>query len=232
MTKKLKFKYPDPSILKKIPNFIKLFFYDLKNKNMSFNEYGLTLFCGRQGAGKTMAMTYYLEAMRQKYPDVHILTNYFYKNQTKSLDSVDDIMSYRNGDNGVIFAIDEIQNEFSSTAWKDFPEFLLSEITQQRKQKVKIVGTSQVFTRVVKQLREQTYEVVECNTLFGRWTFTKCFDAEEYNLIVDNPILKQKLRRLYRHNFIQTDNIRDLYDSYAKIESIKSKKYDVNKYNI
>jgi len=32
-----------------------------------FREYGLTMFCGRQGGGKTVSMVEYLERMRKKY---------------------------------------------------------------------------------------------------------------------------------------------------------------------
>ena len=41
--------------------------------------------------------------------------------------------AFKNGTDGVIFAIDEIQNEFSCANSKDFPETLLSQVTQQRK---------------------------------------------------------------------------------------------------
>lgn len=198
---------------------------EAKKNGLVFSEYGLTLFCGRQGAGKTMAMTEYLERMRKKYPKVKIYTNYGYKHEDGPITNWRDIVTIRNGLDGVIFAIDEIQNEWSSEKWRDFPEFLLSEITQQRKQRIKIVGTSQVFSRVVKQLREQCYEVVECFTFAGRWTFTKAFDAEEYNFVLDNPEKKMKLRRLWRHNFIQTDELRALYDSYARIERLGREKF-------
>ena len=50
-----------------------------------------------------------------------------------------------NGNKGVMFAIDKIHSEWPSASWKDFPEVLLSEITQQRKQLIKIVASSQVF---------------------------------------------------------------------------------------
>jgi len=183
-----------------------------------FNEYGLTMYCGRQGAGKTVGMTEYLERMRRKYPKVKIVTNYGYIHEDYSMASWEDFFTIRNGLDGVIFAIDELQNEYNSNAWKTFPEGLLSEITQQRKQRIKIVASSQVYTRVVKPLREQTFEVVECTTLAGRWTFMKCFDAEDYNMVIDDPIKKQKLRRLYRRNFVQDKKIRELYNSYAKIE--------------
>jgi hypothetical protein len=201
----------------KMVDLIRLFRYGI-----GFNEYGLTIFCGRQGAGKTMAMVEYLERARVKYPDAIIITNFGYKGQDRAMFSWRDLVEVRNGVNGVIFAIDEIQNEYDSTKWKDFPEQLLSQITMQRKQRIKIVATSQVFTRVVKQLREQCFEVVECGTLFGRWTFTKCFDAGEYNAVIDNPEKKSKLYRLWRYTFIQSDYLRDRYDSFAVIEKLKT----------
>ncbi len=209
---------------KKLFQFLCWKYEDTKNflKNgREFNLYGLTIFCGRQGAGKTIAMTEYLERIRKRYPDALIITNYGYIHETKALESWEDFFNVRNGTKGVIFALDEIQNEWDNTKWKDFPESILREITQQRKQRVKIVGTSQVFSRVVKQLREQCFEVVECFTLLGRWTFTKAFDAEDYNAVIDSPEKKQKLHRLWRYSFIQHNSIRELYDTYLKIEKIQ-----------
>lgn len=223
--KKIKYKrYSLEGFWKKFFKFWYWLAVDLRNIRKfgrPFSEYGLTMYCGRQGYGKTIGMLEYLERMRHKYPDCLILTNFAYKHETRPFVDWKDFFDVRNGEKGVIFAIDEIQNEFTSTAWKNFPETLLSEITQQRKQKIKIVATSQVFTRVAKPLREQTFEVVECRTLANRWTFTKAFDAEEYNAVIDQPVLKNKLHRLWRRNFIQDNALRELYDSYAKIERIK-----------
>ncbi|MCL1950598.1 MAG: hypothetical protein FWF59_12785 [Turicibacter sp.] len=217
--------YSEVGFFQKLGRFLWLkakdFRLALKDKNTDFKEFGLTLYCGRQGGGKTTAMTEYLERMRRKYPGCVVLTNYGYANQDREFQDWNDFFEVRNGQKGVIFAIDEIQNEFNSTAWRNFPETLLSEITQQRKQRVKIIATSQVFGRVAKPLREQCYEVVECRTFLGRWTFTRAFDAYEYNHIVDNPEKKSKLRRLWRKSFVQDAGLRALYDSYAKIERIQ-----------
>lgn len=187
----------------------------------TFDEYGLTIYCGRQGAGKTMSMVQYLEEMRWKYPHALIGTNFGYKNQDFEIEDWQQFYDVRNGENGVIFAFDEIQNEWDSSKWDKFPDGLLRQITMQRKQKIKIVATSQVFTRVVKALREQTFEVVECYTLLGRWTFCKCFDADEYNAVIDSPEKKRKLYKKWKKSYIQTDNLRNLYDTWLVIEKLR-----------
>lgn len=230
MKRKIEKVYSKLRFIKKFGLFFVWKFRDIKYNAANpdlFNDFGLTLFTGRQGAGKTMALVEHLEQLRRRYPKALILTNFNYKYQTQPFEDWNDLYNVRNGNHGVIFCIDEIQNEFSSATSKNFPEGLLAEITQQRKQKIKILGTSQVFTRVAKPLREQTYEVVECITVAGRWTWCKCFDADDYNEVIDNPTpeKKFKLRRKWRKNFIQDNEIRELYDSYAKVERMKKTTY-------
>ena len=192
-----------------------------------FKPYGLTCFVGRQGGGKTISMVEYLDRMKEMYPDCIVVTNFNYIKQDLPFTSWRQFTEVRNGLNGVIFAIDELQNEYNSNNWKDFPEDLLSVVTMQRKQRIKIIATSQVFTRVVKQLREQCYEVVECKTFLGRWTRQKCYDADDYNYIIDNPTPERKFktRKKWKYSFIQSNLVRKLFDSYAVVESIKQKEY-------
>lgn len=192
-----------------------------------FKPYGLTCFVGRQGGGKTISMVEYLDRMKELYPDAIVITNFNYVKQDIPFTSWRQFTEVRNGLDGVIFAIDELQNEYNSNNWKDFPEDLLSVVTMQRKQRIKIVATSQVFTRVVKQLREQCYEVVECKTFFGRWTKQKCYDADDYNYIIEKgtPERRFKTRKKWKYSFIQSNFIRNLFDSYSVVESIKQKEY-------
>lgn len=46
-----------------------------------FDLYGLTIFCGRQGGGKTISMVEYLDKMKELYPDCKIITNFNYIRQ-------------------------------------------------------------------------------------------------------------------------------------------------------
>jgi hypothetical protein len=207
-------------------DFIKYKIWDLKHFDKdAFPDYGMTIYCGRQGGGKTTAMVEYLERMRLKYPKCLIITNFGYKYEDYPMLSWRDFFKYRNDKYGVIFAIDEFQNEYNSNDYRDFPEELLRQITQQRKQKIKIVATSQVFTRVVKQVREQCYEVVECTTIGGRWTFLKCFDADDYNLAIDNIEKKHKLRRKWRRNFVQTNALRDTFASFDIVKKLEKMQF-------
>lgn len=216
--------------LSMIVDFIRWKIYDLLLLIINgrlFEEYGLTIYCGRQGGGKSISMVEYLDRIKKIYPNCMIVTNFNYIRQDMPFTDWRQFTTLRNGTDGIIFAIDELQNEYNSTNWQDFPEEILSVVTQQRKQRIKIVATSQVFTRVVKQLREQCYEVVECKTFFGRWTKQKCFDADDYNYIIDNPTPERKFRtpKKWRYSFIQSNYIRNSFDSYAVVKNMENKQF-------
>lgn len=209
------------NLLIKLASFFKLKVVDVirYSKEKSFNEYGLTLFCGMQGYGKTMSLVEKLEEIRHEFPEVMICTNFGYAHEDLALTDWQQILELRN-EEGIVFAIDEIQNEFDVYDVRNFSTRILRTVTQQRKQKIKIYGTSQHFNRVSKPLREQTFEVVDCYTVLGRWTFQKCFDAMEYQAVLDSPERKNRLSRKWRKNFIQTDYLRNVYDSYKVINEM------------
>lgn len=216
--------------MKKFMQFIKYKWLDRKEyKDMKkrgikpFKEFGLTLFTGRQGAGKTMSMVYEAERLRSIYPDLYIASNFGYEFQHAELKSLADIANAvlyaKELDcSGVLILWDEIQNDFDS--FSKVSKDVLRVVTQQRKQGIKILGTSQVFTRVSKALREQTFEVAVCNTIMGRYTRTRYYDADEYSHNIEKPDEKKNLHRLRTTTFIQTDELRGHYDSYAVIKAL------------
>lgn len=201
-----------------------------------FKDFGLTLFTGRQGAGKTMTLVYEAERYRLEYPNLYIASNFGYVHENEPLKSLADIPNAVLRANelnciGVLILWDEIQNDFDS--FSKVSKDVLRVITQQRKQSIKILGTSQVFTRVSKALREQTYEVVVCNTIMGRYTRGRFYDADEFSHNIDRPEEKKQLHRLRKVSFIQTDDLRDLYDSYAVIKTLSEQaKEEKNNTNI
>lgn len=196
----------------------------IRNDKETFKPYGCWFFVGKQGAGKTMSLVETLERLRKKYPKAKIYTNFDYKYETQPLTKLTDLLNrdLYNGKYGTIFVIDEIQNEFSCSTSKDFPETVLSLVTQQRKNHILILTTSQVFTRVSKPLREQCYRAIECSTLFGRYTMCRHYDGIDYADAVDKSedYKHEHRRRIEYHSFVQTDKLRECFDSYKLIERL------------
>ena len=196
----------------------------IRDDKETFKPYGCWFFVGKQGAGKTMSLVETLERYRKQYPKCKIYTNFDYKYETQPLTKLTDLLNrdLYNGKYGTIFVIDEIQNEFSASTSRDFPESVLSLVTQQRKNHILILTTSQVFTRVSKPLREQCYRAIECSTFLGRYTMCRHYDGIEYADAVDksDDYKKEHRKRLEYHSFVQTDKLRDCFDSYKLIERL------------
>lgn len=188
--------------------------------------YGIWLYCGLYGQGKTMALTEYLLRMRKKYGDkIYISTNYGFKDEDFPLNSWQELLTTY--DRPVIFGYDEIQNEFNSRDYRNFPYELVTLLTQNRKGHGKqIVGTAQRYCRVDKCIRELCTHVIECRTFFGRWTSTKKYDVEDYEEYLNQiDVMKKKKIPKRKYVFIQTDNMRNAYDSFQMLETAKTKEY-------
>ena len=82
--------------------------------------------------------------------------------------------------------------------------------------------TSQVFSRVSKPLREQCYRAIECRTYFGRYTTCRHYDGIEYADSFEKSFdYKREHRpRLQYDSFVQTDKLRECFDSYKLIERL------------
>lgn len=199
-----------------------------KNRhNKKVHLYGIYGFFGLPGYGKTMAMSWELLELRKKYQDdIYIFTNYGFKQEDKPFDNWRMLLDEY--DKPAIFAWDEVQNEFNSRDFKNFPVELLTLLTQNRKGNGKrIYYTAQRYNRVDKVFRELSFRVGDCKTLFGRYTRVKWYDTEDYEQLQQSYRVedRMKLKCYKKDKFIQTDDIRDSYDSYQMLESAKSKEY-------
>ena len=207
-------------IVKNIPSAI-LFYRKNRENDEKFPYYGIHYYCGRQGSGKTFSMTYELEQIRKKYPNCKIYTNYGYIHENLPIYNINMLKEekYYNGENGVVFAIDEIQNLFQASNVNNVPVEILSVITQLRKQKVYIICSSQVFTRVSKPLREQAFFVTECKTILHSLTICSKYNSDEY--IQDLDRIEKKSIPIKKYSIVHSEKLRNLYDTYQLINSIK-----------
>lgn len=180
-----------------------------------FTDYGVHIIAGKQGSGKSITLTYLLLRYQKMYPKIKVATNYYYSHENYHIKHWKDIVKINNGKYGVVIVLDEIQNWFNSLQSKDFPPEMLTEITQQRKQRKIIFGTSQVFSRVAKPIREQTYMLYEPTTLFGCITFVR-----KYEVCINTDGLTDNKKYRGCFFFVQNEELRNLFDTYRKVEML------------
>ena len=198
---------------------------DKKSGNLKIHLYGIEGYFGLPGHGKTMCLVYRAEMCRKKYGDkIYISSNFGYKNEDFPITSWKDLLVEY--DKPVVFLYDEIQNEFCNRDYKKFPIELLTLLTQNRKgHGKKILYTAQRQNRVDLVFRELTNTCWDCKTFAGRLTWATAYDDQTYEQLKNTVSVDRKLqiRKIDRVWFVQTDYLRDLYDSYKQLQSALSK---------
>jgi hypothetical protein len=197
-------------------DFPKQFSHDLLTIDPNtFAEYGMHLLCGEQGSGKTTLMAYLVRKYKTIYPRLVVRSNFSCSMQDYELKDWRELTLDTNGIYGELDCIDEIQNWFSSNQSKNFPPDMLTLITQQRKVRRCILATSQIFTRVAKPIRENTYLMYYPFTAFGCITFVRV-----YKPILDEQgnLKERKFRKFFF--FVHDEELRNMFDSYKTICSL------------
>lgn len=197
---------------------------DIYNRKPDFfRPQGLVIFTGRQGNGKSIAMMQYALELHDTYPLCRILSNTAFAYQNQPLMHWKQLVDYKNEHYGVIAIIDELQNWFSSNQSRNFPPKMLSVITQNRKNRRLILGTSQNFYLLSKPIRSQCTEIRQCMTLAGVLTI-----VIKREPIVDNDgdVKEMKYRGIYF--FVHNPRLRDSYDTWAVVENLKESGFHDN----
>lgn len=126
-----------------------------------------------------------------------------------------DMLKYvNNNEYGVIFFIDEIHLELNSLESKNVDIEIMVEISQQRKQRKHIVGTSQIFMRMAKPLREQIHDIIICKCYFNVLQFNKWIKGDTATEKNGKLEAEVKGRFLWFHNPEHYGQ----YDTYVKMK--------------
>lgn len=198
-----------------------------------FKPDGLIVFCGPQGAGKTLSAVQYVRDLSWTYPKVKICTNV----EIEGLNPVCEVIEYdglhcltsiENGYDGVIYLIDEIHLEFNSLESKNIPIEVMIEVSQQRKQRKHIVGTSQQFMRLAKPLREQVRNLVLCRNILGCIQINKLIDGDTIHEKDGHIQMEVKKRSIWFHS----PDLYDSYDTYKKMRRYRKEWQGVSRNNI
>lgn len=180
-----------------------------------FPIHGLIIFEGRQGSGKTSSMVHFIHELQQQYPNVKVTTNFAYQNEETPLIHWKQLISYKNGYEGVVAAIDELQNWFSSKQSATFPPEMLSVVTQNRKNRRVILGTAQNFYMISKDIRTQCTELRRCFTLGGVFTIVHRLRPN-----TDSAGNVVELKHLGFYCWVHSESERNSYDTYKCIEHL------------
>ena len=211
----------------------KQFWKNYYNKDIGeFREHGIIMFTGAQGQGKTIAETKYLMDMQYLYPSCRVNTNYGYKYEDAPIESWRDLVDYNNGKKGIICAIDECQNWFSSSMSKNFPPRMLATVTQNRKNKRVIIMSAHFFMDVSKPIRKHCTEVRACHTFLGCFTVVKRWRPI---MSAEGDVIKKKTLRYYC--FVHSQELYDAYDTLRVVKNLSAAGFesdtwvDDNEYN-
>lgn len=212
---------------KKISYFFKLLKYnkDFKKNNPTyFHPDGLLVFVGGQGTGKTLSAVNYVYNLLAIYPKALIVTNIDLRDypvdnvRVFRFNDATDLKKYKNGKEGVIFLIDEIHLYFNSLKSKNINMDVMTQIAQQRKQRIHIVATSQVFGRMAKPLREQFSSIVLCKCYFNFIQKNSLIDRDSIDgeESTGTNITGKVVRNYW---WFRCPKMFDRYDTYAVIEN-------------
>lgn len=205
------------------PNILRRLFVDAPRRivldwltrDPDFFQYqGLHIFCGEQGSGKTMALVEMMMRIQAQYPRCKTITNLGYEYEDDQLTDWRQLLTYSNGQAGVMVGIDELQNWFAS-GLNTLPPGMLEVVTQNRKNRRIILGTSQVFTRLAKGLREQATLIYMPITFAGAVTWVR---VKKPVLDSEGNVVEFKHRGSYF--FVHSQKLRDAYDTYKVIHTL------------
>lgn len=165
----------------------------LKTKD-PFPYAGMWLFSGSQGSGKTLLMMHLLKQIIEQCPNAIVVSNIsIYGVPSYPYTGVEDFGKYNNGADGIIFVIDEIHTLFNSLESKGMPLSTMQVWCQNRKNRRLILGTSQLFNRVAKGVREQATWNYQCRKGIASVIYSyKVYDGSLYNesgeYVGDEPV--------------------------------------------
>ncbi len=151
-----------------------------------FHPDGFICFCGSQGAGKTLSAVQYIHKLVLEYPRVKVVSNcslHFpdWEGEVIKYEGYEQMQKMDNGYEGIILFLDEIQAEFNSLESKKIDPSWFTVICQQRKRRLHVVGTAQIFERIAKPWREQFTACIQCRGWFGFVQYNRviCIDDVE-----------------------------------------------------
>ena len=191
---------------------------------------GTRVYTGYQGSGKTLSLTKYAFDVREVFPKCVIFSNvklyglkYCPITDSQSLKAA---ISLKNGSDGVLILLDEAHLYFGR---KDgIPLDLLTCISQQRKDRRRLVFSSQIWEELDISLRKQVKEIVHCRCFFGKFQINTVSDGEtlHYDKLKSEFVADKLYTEIFKHNleyYTRYDTLQKIVtnEDYTALPTIK-----------
>ncbi len=212
----------------------------IKNRGWKqFEDFGLNVYIGPFGNGKTCSIVRDAYNIACRYDGINILTNVTLTNFPDTCNILplkcgEDII---NAPDNCVVILDELGTIFNSRdfqggkANKDgsrgIPKPVFQTLVQVRHRHILVLAGVQDWRFIDKQIRQVAKTVTVCSAWlwhpFTRMITNRVFDAKEYDMFYDNPLLP--LTELDAFSYVQTDKLRSLYDTKEMVQTLLEAEY-------
>lgn len=180
-----------------IYGLIDVYNYIRYRKWQSLDKYfGIDMFVGMFGKGKTLSMTHRARTLYKMYGDrIRFISNYKLVDipyiKLVSFNQIVDLQKKPDNYELTVVLIDEIEFILNNRNYSKFPLAMLSSLTQQRSLNVYILCSAQRFQQVDKMWRILTNRVFNCNK-YWRFQHVEVYDAWD----LENSMNYRDIKRL------------------------------------
>lgn len=219
-------------------DFIKWVLLDLFRGKDYFKMYGLWIFTGYFGQGKTIGMAAYAKKLQREHPhkNIKLYSNIDLVGQEKRITNYKEILDLPKSS---IVILDEGHADFTSTTGKNaFPIELLRKITQMRKKELMIFTTSPVYHRMNIMIRENANFIIESSNFLDmdRLFRYKFYRAEDYDLYYEDKDKLKKNALMWTETIIASNDVYGYYNTVEEVDTIMeeedNKKVNSRDYNM
>lgn len=178
---------------------------------------GSRVYKGFQGSGKTLSMVHYTLKMLEEYPDCLCFSNIMISNPRVTYFSTPEelqrILTITNGVNGVLVVLDEAHLFWGRKGGISLD--VLTAISQQRKDRRRIVLSSQIWEELDISLRKQVKEIVQCNSIMRTIIINRVYDGETLTYDKMQSQYVADLKDIYIYHMTKDEVSK--YNTYQKI---------------
>ena len=189
-----------------------------KDNPAYFYPDGIWVFSGAQGSGKTLSAVLCAQNMLARYPRARLVSNMDIRGVSQTVEPFEDYSQLQdsNGTDGIVFLLDEIHILWNSLESKQIPITEMATFCQMRKDRRVIIGTSQVYGRIAKPIREQLKYLIICHNYLGLLQVNQVTDPTE-SVEQNGHILPAEL---FQSWFFHSPELYKSYETLNKIQRV------------